>query len=182
MASAEIPAFPMSFWGSVTVDNVAAPEDTIVRAYYGTSLAGNVTVRELGIYGYTEPVKQKLVVGEGEGAITFSVQKPGQSETQGITLITHDGFVSGNAVQKNLAFVTQSTPIPTPEEPRSSRSRGGGGSRSDRTPRGGLVLGAETARTGGFTEDQIQSLLNLLRVFGVDPNTLTTVETILRSS
>ncbi len=183
MASAAMPAFPMSFWGNVTIDGAPAPTGTVVRAYYGAELAGSVTTQEAGVYGYTEPIKQKLLVGEGDGLITFSVQKPSESEVQGITPVTQSEFVSGETVQKNLAFVTVTAPTPVPEDkPRSNRSRGGGGrGRSDRT-RTGLVLGAETLKTGSFTEGQIQSLLTLLRVFGVDANTLISVETVLRNS
>ena len=68
------PAFPMAFWGNVTINGSTAPVDTVVRAYYGNTLAGTVTVEQAGVYGYIETTKQKLVVAEGVGQLNFSVQ------------------------------------------------------------------------------------------------------------
>jgi hypothetical protein len=62
-----IPDFPMAFWGTITINGSPAPVGTVVRTYYGSVLAGTVTVQESGIYGYTESTKQKLIVGEGTG-------------------------------------------------------------------------------------------------------------------
>lgn len=119
------PAFPMSFWGTVTINGTAAPVGTIVRAYYGTTLAGTATVEETGIYGYTEPTKQKLVVGEGVGAISFTVQSAsysGGAETSGTSVITQSEFTSALTMQKNLAFA-----ITVASSGGSSGGGGGGG-------------------------------------------------------
>lgn len=109
------PAFPMSFWGSVTIDGSPAPIGTIIKAYYGSVLAGIVTVKESGVYGYTELIKQRLVIGEGAGAITFKVQATGfngGAETTGRSVITQNGFTSGLTVKKDLAFLSVDTTPP----------------------------------------------------------------------
>lgn len=119
------PAFPMAFWGTVTTNGTAAPVGSVVRAYYGSTLVGTATVQEAGVYGYTEPTKQKLIVAEGTGAITFKIQTAGfnsGSETTGDTAITQSSFTSGLTVEKNLAFTI------TP--PSTGGSGGGGGSSS----------------------------------------------------
>ena len=122
------PAFPMAFWGTVTTNGVAAPVGSVVRAYYGFTLVGTATVQEAGVYGYTEPTKQKLIVAEGTGAITFKIQASGfnsGSETTGDTAITQDTFTSGLTVQKNLAFTI--TPPPSGGGNGGGSSSGGGG-------------------------------------------------------
>ncbi len=119
--ASSIPAFPMSFWGNVTINGNQAPVGTIVRAYYGTDLAGQVTVQDAGVYGYTDSTKQKLVVGEATGTISFTVQSPAYNsgaETAGSAAITYQGFTSGATVNLNLSFT-----VPTP----TSSSTGGGG-------------------------------------------------------
>lgn len=118
------PDFPMSFWGTVTVDGVNAPAGAVVRVYADTEKLGEAAVQAGGVYGYTEPMKQKLVVAEGEGALTFTIQATGINggvETQGLTPITYSGFDSGETVNKNLAFKITNT------QPSSGGSSGGGG-------------------------------------------------------
>lgn len=189
VASAQVPAFPMAFWGAVTIDGAAAPSGTVVRAYYGPEIEGSVTAQESGVYGYTEPTKQKLVVGEGNGAITFTAQVPGGDETGGLVPVTHAQFASGETVQKDLAFSTQEENPPASEESsgdnpsRNRRSGGGGGSspRSAETVEQGEVLGAETA-SSGLTEAQIQAVLQLLQAFGADQSIISSVTASLRGS
>lgn len=116
----QIPAFPMSFWGNVTINNNPAPVDTVIRAYYGDvstdQAIGQVVVKKTGIYGYTEPTKQKLVVGESNGEITFTFQSAELNdgvETKGNDPQTHPAFNSGETVENNLKFtftVAESTP------------------------------------------------------------------------
>jgi hypothetical protein len=145
---ASVPDFPMAFWGIATVDGVVAPAGAVVRIYDGTTKVGESTVRSGGVYGYTEPTKQKLVVGEASGVLTFSIQSAtinGGAETQGLTVVTHPSFVSGETVNKNLAFTTQAVVTP----PISSGGGGGGGgskskSKSKVTPNE-LVLGSATS-------------------------------------
>ncbi len=118
-ADNSFPTFPMAFWGNVTLNGNPAPIGTVVKAYYGSTLAGTATVTQSGVYGYTESTKQKLLVDEGVGQLSFKVQSPvfgGGIETAGISLISYTGFTSGLTVQKNLDFTLSS-----------SRSSGGGG-------------------------------------------------------
>ena len=128
-ASFAFPAFPMAFWGDATLDGNPAPVNTVIKAYYGDTLAGQVVVQEEGIYGYSESIKQKLIVGEGEGAITF---KLGEA-----TPLTHPSFVSGEVLEKDLAF-SNPIPIPTPTPtPSNSGGGGGGGGSSSSSGSGG---------------------------------------------
>lgn len=128
-AFAALPAFPMSFYGTATINGAPAPVGTIIRAYYGATLAGQVNVNEVGIYGYDNPTQQQLLLGEGTGTIRFTVQSStinSGAETEGSTLQTHTSFVSGDAILKNLTF-TWSAPAPTPAPAPSSGGGGGGG-------------------------------------------------------
>ncbi|MCL4405972.1 MAG: dockerin type I domain-containing protein [Patescibacteria group bacterium] len=102
------PDFPMAFWGSVTIDGVAAPAGTIVRAYYGNVLAGEIILKESGIYGYADSIKQKMLVKSGSGQITFKLKPISGLETEGLVLIIYPQFTSGLTVNKSLSFITQS--------------------------------------------------------------------------
>lgn len=149
---ADIPAFPMSFYGSVTINGTVAPIGTIVRAYYGTAPAGQAVVNEAGIYGYNSPTKQQLLVGEGSGgAIRFTFQANslnGGQETEGTTAQTHLAFVPGGVIEKNLIF-TYTVPVVTPPSSNSGGGGGGGGSSSSTaTP---SVAPAPIARTAVTT-------------------------------
>jgi hypothetical protein len=129
LAFANVPAFPMAFWGTINLDGNSAPKGTIVRAYYGSDLAGTVTVQEDGIYGYTQSTKQKLVIKEGVGVITFSVESlhfNAGEETVGDLPITHASFVSSDTLQKELTFTSKT--ITTGGGGGSSSSSGGGSS------------------------------------------------------
>jgi hypothetical protein len=125
-ANASIPEFPMSFWGDVLIDGQLAPVGTIVRAYnQSNDLVGEIVVSELGVYGYTEPVKQKLVVGKYEGLITFKFQSPQINsgiETSGLNSLTYPVFESGLTIEKDLMFVTKTASV--------SGGGGGGGSKT----------------------------------------------------
>ena len=139
------PAFPMAFWGTVTTNGTAAPVGSVVRAYYGSTLVGTATVQETGVYGYTEPTKQKLIVAEGTGAITFKIQAAGfngGSETTGDTAITQSSFTSGLTVEKNLPFT-----ITPPSTGGGSGGGGGGGSSSGGGGGGGRGAPAPTPTT-----------------------------------
>src|SRR3989338_2682136 len=128
-AFAALPAFPMSFYGTVTINGTPAPVGTIIRAYYGTTKAGEIVVNEMGIYGYDNPTKQQLLLGEGAGTIRFTAQSSAinsGAETEGALSQTHPSFVSGDATQKNLAF-TWSAPAPTPAPATGGGGGGGGG-------------------------------------------------------
>ena len=51
ISHAALPAFPMAFWGNVTIDGSPAPTNTVIKAYYGDTLAGQVVVSDVGVYG-----------------------------------------------------------------------------------------------------------------------------------
>ncbi|HPW34412.1 MAG TPA: hypothetical protein PK367_01460, partial [Candidatus Paceibacterota bacterium] len=112
------PAFPMSFFGEIKINDSLAPPQTIVRAYYGSVLAGQVTIDQSGIYGYNNPTQKKLIVSEGSGEIRFTIQNQqinSNVETAGTNSQTYAEFTSGWSVNKNLLSVV------------SSSARGGGG-------------------------------------------------------
>ncbi len=124
-----IPNFPMAFWGDVNINGNPAPVDTVIRAYYGDSLAGEVAVIDAGAYGYIESTGQKLLVGEGVGQITFKFQNQslnGGVETMGDNSQTHPEFISGEVTKKDLEF-SFPTPTPVPTSPPTSGGGGGGG-------------------------------------------------------
>ena len=120
-----VPAFPMAFWGNVTINGSPAPIGTAVNAYYGSILAGSVIVKDVGVYGYTDPTQQKLTVGEGTGTISFTIQSSqfnGGVETGGTNQPTYSQFSSGVTLENDLAFT-----IPAPPTTGSGGSGGGGG-------------------------------------------------------
>jgi hypothetical protein len=132
---AQIPAFPMAFYGEVEVNDTAAPVGSVVRVYAGDEKVGEVYVQEAGIYGYSDPVLQKLLVSEADGELVFTIEAEGfnnGTETGGDTLVTHPAFSSGDTVPKDLSFTLETIPAEEPEEETvssggSSRSSGGGG-------------------------------------------------------
>ncbi len=101
------PSFPMAFYGSVTINNNKAPEGTLVRAYYGDTIAGESTVDDSGSYGYISSIAKKLLVAEGSGIITFTFQSSSHlsnTESGGRTPITHPIFQEGSVINKDLDF------------------------------------------------------------------------------
>jgi hypothetical protein len=127
------PSFPMAFWGNVKIDNVLAPIDTVINAYYDSVLCGTVTVKEIGIYGYSDSLKQKLLISEGSGPITFKFVKDGIEKT-GINIISHTSFVAGETTNKNLEFITIIPATPTPTSTPAPITGGGGGGGSYSPP------------------------------------------------
>lgn len=148
--SETIPAFPMAFWGSITINGIDAPAGTIVEAYYGSELAGKVLVKEQGIYGYSESTKQKLLIKEGNGVITFKVKgMPNLSEEN------YPSFQSGETINKNLVFVTidqddDEAPQTNGSSSNSGSSGGGGGGNAGSSGSSGIVQGAQD--TGDKTD------------------------------
>ena len=111
-----IPAFPMSFYGNVTINATSAPIGTVIRAYYGTTFGGLVNVSEAGIYGYNNPSKQQLLVSEGTGTLRFTIESNainGGIETEGSSTLTYAAFAPGDAISKDLKF-TYPIPAPSP--------------------------------------------------------------------
>jgi hypothetical protein len=115
------PPFPMAFWGNVTINGVPAPIGSVLKAYSGGYIVGQVVIQEPGIYGYTEPIKQKLLIGQASGPITFSIQNP--SLNNGAEIFGNDSevFISGSTVRKDFSFTF------TPQVAISSNGGGGGG-------------------------------------------------------
>ncbi len=146
-SEASVPAFPMAFWGNVTVDNQPAPVGSKVTLYAGNTAVGSVIVEEAGIYGYTESIKQKLVVAESEGVLTFKIQSPainGGVETGGVSPVTHTQFISGETVRKDLSFVTTQTTAGGGGNTSGGGGGGGGGKKKVLKPTV-AVLGISTS-------------------------------------
>ncbi len=143
-----VPDFPMSFWGTVTVDGVAAPAGSVVRAYSSGVKVGEVVVSTSGVYGYDDVTKQKLLVSGGD-VLSFSLQSPqiaNGAEIFGIVPVTHNKFVSGTSVQKNLNFQTQ---IVSSGGGSSSGGGGGGGGGSSKTKKVSLTPATTTPKILG---------------------------------
>jgi len=158
VSSASIPAFPMTFWGEVSVDSVAAPAGSIVRVYAEAVEVGQITVTEAGVYGYTEPTRQKLLVGEGDGVLTFTIQSPNINngiETKGTTPVNHPSFIAGETVELNINVdIAEEVVAPSGGGGSSSSGGGGGGSSSKKIENATeQVLGAATS-TENLTEEE----------------------------
>ena len=128
-SASTIPKFPMAFYGTVTINNVTAHAGTIVRAYYGNTIAGQSVVDDSGAYGYISSVAKKLLVSDGIGPITFTFQTSsvlsGQ-ESLGSTTVSYSGFEEGVSKLDNFNF-TYTVPIVTPPATGGSSGGGGGG-------------------------------------------------------
>jgi len=114
MAYETFPFFPIAFWGNATVDDEPLPTGTIIKAYCGNSLIGEITMVENGIYGYTEAAKNKLLVSNCDSDILFKYLPQGRSKdlTGGVEVKYTEGFVSGTTINKDLNFInTQSCSI-----------------------------------------------------------------------
>ncbi len=140
-----IPSFPMAFYGNVTIDDTSAPVGTILRAYNASSaLLGEVTVNEAGIYGYDNPLKQRLVLKEATGTITFKFKTESKNagvETVGTVVQDYASYTAGLTVKKDLTFKTA---IAVPA------SGGGGGS-----------VGSSSGGGGGGGGSYIAPITNL---------------------
>lgn len=163
--SADLPAFPMAFYGTATLNGMNAPEGTVIKAYYGNTLAGEVSVDANGSYGYLASTAQKLLVGEGNGVIIFKFQSSSilnGAESSGNQSVTYSAFESGAIKNLNMAFAYE---LPVASSVSSGgRSRGGGGGGATITsqiPIGPAVLGVATSREAQILliKAQIQVLL-----------------------
>jgi hypothetical protein len=107
-AADSFPSFPMAFWGTADINGRALAVGTEIQAYCGTSLIGEVTMAENGIYGYTDSTKIKLLISSCSGGITFEYVLPNTiTALTGATALQYtDGFVSGQIVNENLNFIT----------------------------------------------------------------------------
>ncbi len=126
--AASVPEFPMSFYGTVTIDDAVAPVGAVIRAYNASStLLGEVMVNEVGIYGYDNPIKQRLILKEATGTITFKFKtesKNAGAETAGTVTQDYASYTAGLTIKKDIAFKT------TGAAPANSGGGGGGGGSS----------------------------------------------------
>ena len=118
VATAEsFPAFPMSFYGEAKLNNNSLLAGTKIQAYGNNILVGEVVVQENGIYGYNNPVKSKLVIGEYSGEeLIFKYMFPNTSEvlTSGIPVVYKDDFKTGETVKFDIHFMEQTLVPPPP--------------------------------------------------------------------
>ncbi len=132
-ADNSFPDFPMSFYGTATLDGTPLPVGSKIQAYEGSTLRGEVILSEAGIYGYDDPTRAKLVVGNftenlifkyvlvnstttggGGGAIIIfpppPIIIPYLNPETGCSIQEYtNGFISGISILKNLTFTTCET-------------------------------------------------------------------------
>ena len=104
------PSFPMSFYGEAKLDNNNLLAGTKIQAYSNNILVGEVVMQEDGIYGYSNPTKSKLVIGEyGGEELVFKYVLPNTSEvlTSGIPVVYQYDFETGKAVKFDIHFMDQ---------------------------------------------------------------------------
>lgn len=173
------PEFPMSFWGKVYVNNSLVSQGSKLRAYYENTLGGEVIVQGGGVYGYTEPTKQKLIIKSGEGNIMFKLESSAVNngiEFSSDTQIIYEKFESGKSINKDLYFTFS---------PVVNNSGGGGGGSSSNyvsttttttkaivvptttTKPKGQVLGASTT-----SEKELSNLMIILRSLLIQLNNM----------
>lgn len=110
-ADNSFPGFPMSFYGTVTVDGLPLPGDSKVQVFSGNNMIGEVSINDNGVYGYDDPMKIKLVVNNFTEDLIFKyLVNDSESQTGLLVQKYTEGFQSGKSVLKNLLFVTKKTP------------------------------------------------------------------------
>jgi hypothetical protein len=141
LAEEGFPAFPMSFYGIATYDAQVLTVGTKIQAYSGNELKGEVVITEDGVYGYNNPMKSRLVVGEYTGELLFKYVPIGSNEplTGGTDLKYSDGFKAGEAIELKLEFIKAITPP----------SSGGGGGGSNGGSSGGGGGGSSSSSISG---------------------------------
>lgn len=179
-ASASIPAFPMALWGEVTINGSPASEGSVLRAYVDNTVLAEVVIKDGGIYGYTEPTKQKMIFDEFDGTVTFTIQSSSfndGAETGGQTSVSHTGFVSGDTIKKDLNFTIAVSSNSGGQNSSGGGGGGGGGKKKTQAtevPKAPLVIAETVAPIEPVTltgvelkvelEKQLQSLLTQLLV------------------
>lgn len=112
-AISSFPDFPMSFFGTAKLNGVNLPVGTKIQAYNASSLQGEITLTESGIYGYDHPALAKLVVSKySSGNLLFKFSPSGSNVIlAGDSNLTYDsGFNAGQTQNINLNFV-RSSPV-----------------------------------------------------------------------
>ncbi|MFH1564316.1 MAG: Ig-like domain-containing protein [bacterium] len=111
-----IPAFPMNFYGAITINGDNAPVGTVVNVYKGaiansTTLLSTVTTTTAGTYGSADrTVAESYTLNvpdySGYDTLTFKVNCPQyDNNAQLSSAQTHSGvFVEFTGVSKDLAF------------------------------------------------------------------------------
>jgi hypothetical protein len=130
LADDSFPSFPMSFYGSAKLDNANLPVGSKVQAFAGNLLVGEVTLSEAGIYGYDNPTKSRLTVGEYSGSsLVFKYLLPGATAAlTGNSLNGYsDIFDPGKTQMIDLSF-TSVLASPVNQSTGGSSGGGGGGS------------------------------------------------------
>lgn len=156
IARADMPVFPMAFYGKVTINGAPAPIGTTVHASYGNTIMGSTTVNAVGVYGVADSTGQKLLVGSGGGVITFSFQSAifnNGAETVGSPAVNYASFQSGTSVAMDFNFsysTTTSSPTPPSNNGGGSSSGGGGISQGSNNGGGGISSSGGGGGVGGF--------------------------------
>lgn len=106
LADEAFPAWPAAFYGTATLNGNKLPAGTKIQAFSASALKGEVVMVEDGIYGYNNPTKGKLVVGEYTGGLSFKYVPAGMtSGLAGDSAVTYSSaFASGLSTQLDLMF------------------------------------------------------------------------------
>jgi len=97
------PALPCEFYGTIVIDDLAAPAETEINAYIGDRIAGSIITEEDGIYGGTGTFDLRLVVSpfaeelfDGTAVIRFAIGDRFADQTY--------IFQSGHSTELDLTF------------------------------------------------------------------------------
>ena len=110
LAASAVPAFPMNFTGTVSINGVNAPVGSVIKAYDGTSLLAQFTLTTAGTYGNSDRTQQesaKLSIPEYTGSpLTFKINSPQYSSNAQLSDTESYGFEfsSFTDVEQNLVF------------------------------------------------------------------------------
>lgn len=119
IAEDSFPSFPMAFYGEANLNGSPLPAGSKIQAYSGATLLGEISLPNVGVYGYDDPIKTKLVVGNFSGDVVFKYMLAGSTSQAGCSVQEYNGsFISGSSILKNLSFSTNCNSV---------NSGGGGG-------------------------------------------------------
>ena len=145
----DFPGYPVSFWGEAEVDGGPISEGEEIKALCEGEIIGEVNLKEDGVYGYQEPIKQKLLVSACDSDIVFQYKEL-EIRTDG------NSFKPGDVVNKNLEFEKEESGTPPSSSP---PSRGGGGRTRPRTePEDDAEEDADSDQGEVLGEDDIRLL------------------------
>ena len=100
------PSFPMSFYGTATLNGSPLPTGARISAFASSTFQGDVTLSEAGVYGYDDPIKNKLVVSNYTETLIlkYTLQNTATLETGCALQQYSGGFAPGKSVLMNLSF------------------------------------------------------------------------------